>query len=51
MFTIIDGGFHFAVKGLFTMDLSWLFMFCLMLATNFIILTYKCIGKVKTMRT
>jgi len=27
MFSAIDGGFQFIIKGLFTMDLSWLFMF------------------------
>ena len=38
MFSAIDGGFQFVIKGLFTMDLSWLFMFCFSVSGHFALL-------------
>lgn len=43
MFSTIDGGFQFAIQGLFTMDLSWLFMSCLMFVFNIVFLIKKCV--------
>ena len=34
MFTLIDGGFTFAMNELVTLDFSWLFCFCTMVSLN-----------------
>ena len=50
MFSAIDGCFQFAINGLFTMDLSWLFMFGSAITTNMVILATKCAKKIKRQR-
>ncbi len=50
MFTSIDGGFQFAIQGLFTMDLSWLFCFCTLSASNIVLFAVKLGKKIKDKR-
>ena len=47
MFQMIDGGFQFVIQGLFTMDLSWLFCFCSLSATNVVLGVVKLVKKIK----
>ncbi len=47
MFTNIDGGFQFAIQGLFTMDISWFFMFCLLSSINIVLFVAKLGKKIK----
>lgn len=47
MFSSIDGGFQIALEGLFTMNLSWFFMFCLMVVLNVIKVPMMIIKKLK----
>lgn len=47
MFETIDGGFQFAIQGLFTMDISWFFMFCSLSASNIVIGVVKLGKKIK----
>ena len=47
MFNAIDGGFQVVIDGLFTFDLSWLFMFCLAITANLLVLSCKCLKRIK----
>ena len=47
MFSSIDGGFQIVIDGLFTLDLSWLFMFCLAMASHVLVLSCKGFKKIK----
>jgi hypothetical protein len=47
MFSSIDGGFQIVLEGLFTMDFSWFFMFCLIAVLNVIKVPIMIIKKLK----
>ena len=47
MFNLIDGGFTFTIKELFTMDFSWLFTSCFLATTNVVMAITMFVGKAR----
>jgi hypothetical protein len=47
MFSLIEGGFAFTIKDLFTMDFSWLFASCFLATTNVVTMITILVGKIK----
>lgn len=47
MFSLIEGGFQFAVDGLIELQLSWLFCFCGVVASNIVTVGIVGVKKIK----